>query len=96
MTIRSSTKHRQHERPDGLSSTKPLNQRHITKLNHMKAIPANGTRFRAMDTLSELVSRHAPVSRGSAGNDSRSSQKADIIRIENKIPAMAAARGVFN
>jgi hypothetical protein len=60
----------------------------------MKAIPANGTRFSAMVTLFELVVSHAPTSSGSAGVESRSSHRLEIKRIENRIPAIAAARGV--
>jgi hypothetical protein len=47
-----------------------------------------------MVTLFELVVSHAPTSSGSAGVESRSSHRLEIKRIENRIPAIAAARGV--
>jgi hypothetical protein len=39
------------------------------------------------------VRSHAPASSGSAGTDCRSSTKLAISSTENRIPAMAAARG---
>src|SRR5271165_1714234 len=64
-------------------------------MNHKKAIPANGTKFSARATLFELVLSHAPDSRGSARTESRNSTRPEIRRSEKRMPAMAAARGVF-
>ncbi len=61
----------------------------------MNATPANGNRLSANVTLLELVSSHAPTSNGSDGMDRRSSQRLVISSSENRIPAMAAARGVL-
>jgi hypothetical protein len=67
-----------------------------TPRNHRKATPANGMRFNARDTLSELVFSHEPVSRGLTGTDCQNNQRLQMRRREKRIPAMAAARGVFS
>src|SRR6516165_5702467 len=66
-----------------------------TPMNHRKASPANGTRFNAMATRLELVLSQSPDSSGSVGTEIRSSQKTAKSRTQNRIPAIAAAFGVF-
>src|SRR6516165_5614224 len=66
-----------------------------TPMNHKKASPANGTRFNATATRLELVLSHSPGSNGSVGTEIRSSQKTARSNTQNKIPAIAAAFGVF-
>ena len=64
-------------------------------MNHKKAMPANGTKFSASATLFELVFSHVPASSGSARTESRNNTRPVIRRTEKRMPAMAAARGVF-
>src|SRR3974390_2326108 len=64
-------------------------------MNHKKASPANGTRFNAKATRVELVVSHAPGSRGSLGTEIRSSPNTARSRTQNRMPAIAAAFGVF-
>jgi hypothetical protein len=65
-------------------------------MNHKKAIPANGSRFKARLTLLELDESQTPSSWGLYGTEIQMSTRLIIIRIENMIPATAAARGVVN
>jgi hypothetical protein len=65
-------------------------------MNHKKAIPANGNRFRARLTVSEERASQSPASCGLAGTEIRTSTKLVMSNTENKIPAIAAARGVVN
>src|ERR1700730_12926459 len=76
------------------SSFSPRRSRN-TPRNHRKAIPENGMRFKARDTLSEAVFSHEPVSLGLTGTDCQNNQRLQLSRREKRIPAMAAARGVF-
>src|SRR3974377_202423 len=64
-------------------------------MNHRKAMPANGTRLSASATALELLCSQAPGSWGSAGAEMRNSQKTVSNRMENSIPAIAAAFGVL-
>ena len=64
-------------------------------MNHKKASPANGTRFNANAARPELVLSHSPASSGSVGTDIRRSQSTAMKRMQNKMPAMAAALGVL-
>jgi hypothetical protein len=61
----------------------------------MNATPAKGTRLRARVTLLELVLSQAPTSSGSFGIESHKSQRLHISKTENRMPAIAAARGVL-
>jgi ABC-type molybdenum transport system ATPase subunit/photorepair protein PhrA len=65
-------------------------------MNHKNAMPANGTRFNPRATVFELVLSHTPASSGSARTESRKSTRAAIRKIEKRMLATAAARGVFN
>ncbi len=79
------------------SSRSPIRSR-TTPTNHKKAIPANGMRFSAIDTVARrraLVS-HAPGSAACAGTEILSSTSAAISSTEKMIPAAAAARGVLS
>ena len=76
------------------SSSSP-NRSRSTLMNHKKAMPANGTRFSARAPVFELVLSHAPVSSGSERTESRNSKRPVIRSTEKRMPAMAAARGVF-
>src|SRR5436305_2714671 len=67
-----------------------------TPIDHRKATPANGTRFKASVIRLVLATSHAPESSGSSGIDGRSSAKIANINSENTIPATAAAFGVFS
>src|SRR6204780_482700 len=67
-----------------------------TPTNHRNAIPAKGTRFRAIATAvlrHESVS-HSPATSARAGTEILSSTSAEIKSTEKTIPAKAAARGV--
>src|SRR6478752_9757677 len=77
------------------SSSSPSRSRK-TPMNHKNAMPAKGTKFSATATVPELVFSQAPVSNGSARTESRKRKRLVIRRAENRMPAMAAARGVFN
>src|SRR6476660_4988935 len=64
-------------------------------MNQRNATPENGIRFKASATVREFVSSHAPGSVGSAGTEARRRQKAPNTESENRMPATAAALGVF-
>jgi hypothetical protein len=66
-----------------------------TPINHRKAMPANGSRCSARLTVFQLTASHVPASCGLAGTDIRMSTRLMMSRVENTIPATAAARGVF-
>ena len=64
-------------------------------MNHKNEMPANGTRFNARATVFELVLSHIRASSGSARTENRKSVRPAISKIEKRMPATAAARGVF-
>jgi hypothetical protein len=63
-------------------------------MGHKKAMPANGTKFKATATLSEFVFSQTPVSNGSARTERRKSKRLVIRRADKRMPAMAAAAGL--
>jgi hypothetical protein len=67
-------------------------------MNHRNAIPANGTRFSAQRTLRSRAGSdsHSPASSGRLGTDSRSRTRLVPSRTANRIPAIAADRGVVS
>src|SRR6516164_825446 len=77
-----------------LSSRSPRRSRK-TPMNHRNAIPANGTRLTARATVLDSDLSHDPGSCGSSGTEILNSQRTKKSRIENSIPAIAAALGVF-
>ncbi len=77
------------------SSSWPSRSR-STPINHMKATPANGTKFNATVIALVSVASQAPGSSGSAGMEVRSSHRINNRSSEKAIPAMAAAFGVFS
>src|SRR5579872_1127744 len=77
------------------SSCSPIRSR-STPMNHRKATPANGRRFSARGMDFPLLESHVPSSNGVAGAETRMSTRLMMSRIENTIPAIAAARGAFN
>src|SRR6476660_9324362 len=64
-------------------------------MNQRNATPENGIRFKPSATVRAFVSSHAPGSLGSAGTEARRIQKAPNTESENRMPATAAALGVF-
>ena len=64
-------------------------------MNHRKAMPANGTRFKAKAMDFVPVVSHAPDSKGSAGIEIRNSTRTAIVSSEKMISAAAAALGVL-
>ena len=77
------------------SSCIPIRSR-STPINHRKLIPAKGNRSRAISMDFELSASHLPGSSGLSGIESRRSVTLMMSRIENKIPAIAPARGAFS
>lgn len=75
------------------SSDDPKRSR-ITPINHKKAIPENGIRFKARLTLAELSASQFPSACGLAGTESFIRTRLINSKTENRIPAIAAARGV--
>src|SRR6266571_4146516 len=65
-------------------------------MNHRKAIPAKGTRFKAREIVPPCPASHAPLSVASPGIESRISTCAVPASTAKGIPAMAAARGVLS
>src|SRR3974390_665235 len=64
-----------------------------TPMNHRKAMPAKGIRLRARLTVPELAEIHSPASSGLPGTERFRSPIIAISRIQNAIPATAAAFG---
>jgi hypothetical protein len=64
-------------------------------MNQRKASPAKGTRFSANATRFALVLSQSPGSSGSVGTEIRSNQNIVKSRIQNRMPAIAAAFGVL-
>ena len=77
------------------SSFAPMRSR-STPMNHRKAIPAKGSRLRASRIECALWASHVPGSRGLSGTESRISTTLMMSKIENRMPAIAPARGAFN
>lgn len=75
------------------SSSGPRRSR-ITPTNQRKATPAKGMRLIANVIVSVRPLKTSKADEGSAGSESRSKAKVVIRRIENTIPAIAAALGV--
>jgi hypothetical protein len=65
-------------------------------MNHKKAMPANGTRFSATTTVPALLVDHSFISGETAGTEMHSRTNLVVSKTEKRIPAMAAACGVFS
>src|SRR6266700_1536333 len=66
-----------------------------TPMNHRKAIPANGNKLKAKESVFACPASDAPVSDGSVGMESRM-RVCPVAKSTAKImPATAAARGVL-
>ena len=78
------------------SSPSPIRSR-TTPMNQRKAMPANGSRFKARSTAFRLEpsASQSPASFGSLGRARRTSTIAAMSSPEKAIPATAAARGVL-
>lgn len=79
---------------NSLCSWAPIRSR-STPMNQRKAIPAKGTRFSASATFHDCPPSHSPGSRGCRRSVCRTSETATSSRTENRMPATAAALGVF-
>ena len=67
-----------------------------TPMNHKNEIPANGTRFNASKSVLAWLSTSPAAANGFAGIDLRISNCVPIVKEEKRMPAKAAARGVFS
>jgi hypothetical protein len=67
----------------------------ITPMNHRKAMPANGRRYKAREIVFGWWIIPVGCDSGLGGMEIRKSRKLVMAKREKRMPATAAARGVF-
>jgi hypothetical protein len=65
-------------------------------MNHKNEIPANGTKFNANRIVFAWLSNSSVDPNGFAGTAVRISKWLPMVKEEKRIPARAAARGIFS